>query len=131
VNNEATLTITRGSVSGNDLTTGYRIYRTDLAGGAGSVKKLIAEIPSAGAVTIFKDGNENLPGLGVAYMGQMDESVLTLRELSPMLKFPLATVASSIRWMQLYYNTPIVFRPRGWVVIKNIGFLEQPKLGAV
>jgi hypothetical protein len=83
------------------------------------------------AVTLFKDGNESLPGLGIAFMGQMDESVLTLRELSPMLKFPLATVASSIRWMQLYYNTPIVFRPRGWVVIKNIGFLEQPKLGAV
>ena len=130
VNNEVTLTITRGAVSGNDLTSGYKIYRTRL-GDAGGTKYLIAEIPSAGASTTFKDGNENLPGLGVAYMGQMDESVLTLRELSPMLKFPLATVASSIRWMQLYYNVPIVFRPRGWVIIKNIGFLEQPKLGAV
>ena len=130
VNNEVVITITRGSVSGNDLTTGYKIYRSTL-GDAGGIKMLIAEIPSAGVTTVFKDGNESLPGLGVAYMGQMDESVLTLRELSPMLKFPLATVASSIRWMQLYYNTPIVFRPRGWVIIKNIGFLEQPKLGAV
>lgn len=128
---EVQITIARGAVSGNDLTTGYRIYRTRQEDGVSGKKYLIAEIPSGGATTVFKDGNENLPGHGVAYMGQLDESVLTLRELSPMLKFPLATVASSIRWMQLYYNTPILFRPRGWVKIKNIGFLEQPKLGLV
>lgn len=122
-NNEVSIVIVRGAVTGNDLASGYRIYRTRLADGATGVKYLVAEIASAGANTTFLDGNENLPGLGTAYMGQMDESVLTLRELSPMLKFPLATVASSIRWMQLYYNTPILFRPRGWVVIKNIGFL--------
>ena len=119
-NNEVTLTITRGAVSGNDLTQGYRIYRTRIGDAAG-VRYLIAEVASAGPVTTFKDGNENLPGAGICYIGQMDESVLTLRELSPMLKFPLATVASSIRWMQLYYNTPIFFRPRGWIIIKNIG----------
>jgi hypothetical protein len=118
---EVQVAIARGSVSGNDLATGYRVYRTRLEDGASGTKYLVAEIASAGATTNFLDGNENLPGLGRAYIGQMDESVLSLRELSPMLKFPLATVASSIRWMQLYYNTPIVFRPRGWVMIKNIG----------
>jgi hypothetical protein len=118
---EVKLTITRGAVSGNDLTQGYRIYRTRIADGIAGTKYLVSEIASAGASTDFLDGNENLPGLGVAFIGQMDESVLTLRELSPMLKFPLATIASSIRWMQLYYTTPIVFRPRAWVVIKNIG----------
>lgn len=117
---EVKLTITRGAVSGNDLTAGYKIYRTRKGEVAGK-KYLVKEIASAGATTLFLDGNEELPGFGKAYMGQLDESVLTLRELSPMLKFPLATVASSIRWMQLYYNTPIVFRPRGWVIIKNIG----------
>jgi len=127
-NVEATITISRGAVSGNDLTQGYRIYRTRLEDGAAGVKYLVREIASAGASTIVLDGNEDLPGHGTAYIGQMDESVLTLRELSPMLKFPLATVASSIRWMQLYYNVPIVFRPRGWIVVKNIGFLKQPDL---
>lgn len=125
---EVQLTITRGAVAGNDLTQGYRIYRTLLEDGVAGPKMLMKEIASAGAVTVFKDGNENLPGHGKAFIGQMDESVLSLRELSPMLKFPLATVASSIRWMQLYYNTPIIFRPRGWIVIKNIGFLKQPAL---
>lgn len=122
------LTITRGAVSGNDLTQGYRIYRTRLEDGAAGVKYFVREVASAGASTVVLDGNEDLPGHGTAFIGQMDESVLTLRELSPMLKFPLATVASSIRWMQLYYNVPIVFRPRGWLIIKNIGFLKQPAI---
>lgn len=128
VNNEVQLTITRGAVAGNDLTQGYKIYRSNIKDGIAGPKYLIAQIASAGAVTVFKDGNENLPGMGKAFIGQLDESVLSLRELSPMLKFPLATVASSIRWMQLYYNTPIIFRPRGWIIIKNIGFLDQPAL---
>jgi len=127
---EVTLTITRGAVSGNDLTTGYRIYRSRLADGITGTKYLVAEIASGGASTTFLDGNESLPGLGTAYCGQFDETILTLRELSPMLKFPLATVASSIRWMQLYYNTPIVFRPRGIIIFKNIGRLSVPELGA-
>jgi len=126
---EVKLVITRGAQSGNDLATGYRIYRTRLADGVAGVPYLIGEVPSGGAATNFLDGNENLPGLGIAYCGQLDESVITLRELSPMLKFPLATVASSIRWMQLYYNTPIIFRPRGWVIVKNIGRLGLPALG--
>jgi hypothetical protein len=125
---EVRITITRGAVSGNELTQGYKIYRTRLEDGPSAKKYLVKEIASAGATTVFLDGNADLPGFGTAYIGQLDESVLTLRELSPMLKFPLATVASSIRWMQLYYNTPIVFRPRGWVIIKNIGFLKQPDL---
>lgn len=125
---EVALTITRGAQAGNDLTTGYKVYRTRLSDGVLGKRYFVKEIPSAGAVTVFLDGNENLPGLGVAYCGQMDETVLTLRELSPLLKFPLATIASSIRWMQLYYNTPIVFRPRGFIKIKNIGRLDVPDL---
>lgn len=126
--NEVSLTINRGAVSGNDLTQGYRIYRTRLEDGAAGTKYLVREVASAGAATVVLDGNEDLPGLGKSFIGQLDESVLTLRELSPMLKFPLATVASSIRWMQLYYNTPIIFRPRGWVIVKNIGRLNLPDL---
>jgi len=125
---EIKVDITRGAVSGNDLTQGYKVYRTRLVDGVSGVRYFMAELKSAGTVTVFLDGNERLPGLGTAYIGQRDESVLTLRELSPMLKFPLATVASSIRWMQLYYNTPIVFRPRGWIIVRNIGFLNEPAL---
>jgi len=127
-NEEVKIVITRGAVSGNDLTQGYKVYRSRLEDGLTGFKMFVKRIASAGATTNYLDGNEFLPGAGVAYIGQMDESVLTLRELSPMLKFPLATVASSIRWMQLYYNTPIVFRPRGFIIVKNIGRLKVPAL---
>lgn len=128
---ELKITITKGAVSGNDDTAAYRIYRTRLEDGTPSTdaRYFIKEVPATGATDIYLDNNDDLPGLGTAYIGQLDESVLSLRELSPMLKFPLATVASSIRWMQLYYNTPIVFRPRGWVIVKNIGKLGVPALG--
>jgi len=129
LDDEVKIDITRGAVSGNDLTSGYRIYRTRLENGVTGVRYLVKEIASAGAATTYLDGNELLPGMGTAYLGQLDESVLSLRELSPLLKFPLATVASSIRWMQLYYNTPIVFRPRGWVILRNVGFINEPSLG--
>lgn len=122
-NEEVTLTITAGAQAGNDATSAYRIYRSRLADGSSGTKYFVKEVPVAATVL---DGNSDLPGLGTAYIGQLDETVLTMRELSPMLKFPLATIASSIRWMQLYYNTPIVFRPRGWTIIKNIGELGVP-----
>ena len=129
VDDEVKIDITRGAVSGNDLTAGYRVYRSRLEDGVAGARYLVKEVSSAGALTTYLDGNEYLPGYGTAFLGQLDESVLTLRELSPLLKFPLATVASSIRWMQLYYNTPIVFRPRGWVIMRNIGPLKEPALG--
>lgn len=126
---EVTVTMTAGAVSGNDATSAYRVYRTRKEDGApGSKWYLVAEIPVATGNAGWLDGNESLPGLGTAYIGQLDETVLTLRELSPLLKFPLATIASAIRWMQLYYNTPIIFRPRGWVVIKNIGSAGVPDM---
>lgn len=127
-NEEVTVTIVAGAQAGNDATTGFRVYRTRLEDGSSGTKYLIKEIPVSELV--FLDGNENLPGLGTAYMGQLDETVISLRELSPMLKFPLATIASSIRWMQLYYNTPIVFRPRGWVIVNNIGSAGIPDFEA-
>jgi hypothetical protein len=38
-----------------------------------------------------------------------------------MLKIPLATIDTSIRWMQLIYGTPVLYTPRHNVLFKNIG----------
>ena len=127
-NEEVTVSIVPGAQAGNDTTTGYRIYRTRFADGSSGTKYFVREVANSANPTVVLDGDEDLPGLGTSYMGQLDETVVSLRELSPMLKFPLATIASSIRWMQLYYNTPIVFRPRGWTIIKNIGTAGIPEL---
>lgn len=121
---EVVLSITAGALGGADQVQAYRIYRTAL-GGAMTDRQFIRQVAAnpAGA-TVVKDGNEDLPGTTKAFMIQRDETNLTFRQLSPMLKFPLATTASSIRWMQLMYATLIMFTPRRNVVFKNIGEIQ-------
>jgi hypothetical protein len=113
------LTITDGG--GADPATGYRIYRSRVGGAAGS-EELIAEIPRIGAAatTVWRDSNFYLPGTSKGYMVQMDLQNLAFKQLAPMLKIPLATLAASIRWMQLLYGTPIVYSPRKNIIFRNL-----------
>jgi hypothetical protein len=53
-------------------------------------------------------------------MVQMDLQNLAFKQLAPMLKIPLATLAASIRWMQLLYGTPIVYSPRKNIIFRNL-----------
>lgn len=117
---EVKLSIVPGAVSGNDAVQAYRVYRSKQAGLSTDIE-FIRQIPVAGNPTVVLDGNEDLPGCSKAYMLQRDETNLTFRQLSPMLKFPLATTASSIRWMQLMYACLIMFTPRRNVIFKNVG----------
>lgn len=117
---EVKLVIARGVQAGNDQTSAYRIYRSEL-GGAAANMKFIAQVASAGASTTFLDGNESLPGLSSAYMIQQNAMNLNFRQLAPMLKMPLARIASADRWMQLLYGVPILYTPRKNVIFRNIG----------
>ena len=42
-----------------------------------------------------------------------------------MVKVPLATIDTSIRWMQLIYGTPKLYTPRHNVLFTNIGRAED------
>lgn len=113
------LTITDGG--GADQATGYRIYRS-LTNGAAGTEQFVIDIPRApgAATTIYVDVNQYLPGTSRAYLLQMNLQALAFRQLAPMMKIPLATLAASIRWMQLIYGTPIVYAPRKHVVFINV-----------
>lgn len=111
------LAITDGA--GTEATTGYRIYRS-VVGGAAGTEEFVAEIPRTGTVTTWVDLNLYLPGKSSAYMLQMDLQALSFRQLAPMMKIPLATLAASIRWMQLLYGTPILYQPRKAVLFTNV-----------
>ena len=113
------LTITDGG--GSDAATGYRIYRSPVGGAVGT-EQVITEIPRVGitATTVVTDINGDLPNTSRAYMFQMNLQSMSFRQLAPMLKIPLATLAASIRWMQLLYGTPIVYAPRKNVIFKNV-----------
>jgi hypothetical protein len=69
---------------------------------------------------VYRDLNLFLPGCSRAYLFQMNLQSMSFRQLAPMLKIPLATLAASIRWMQLLYGTPILYAARKNVIFANV-----------
>jgi hypothetical protein len=127
------LTVTNAGTIGAFAPEYYRIYRSSatLASGVPASMasySLIAQVPAgsqtAGGTTVHNDLNLNLPFTSTAYMGQLDPSILTFRQLMPMMKMDLAVVGPAYRWMILLYGTPILFAPKKWMRIINIGQLE-------
>lgn len=116
-----TLTITNNADS-SDPTTGYNVYRSLVAGGAAGTEQLIAQVPRLGtaATTTYVDLDTFLPGTSRAYLNQMNLQALSFRQLAPMMKIPLATIAVSIRWAQLLYGVPVLYAPRKFVIYQNL-----------
>ena len=113
-----TVTITAGTTSPD----GWLVYRSLAGGAVTDTHYLIGSIADSGAATtVFVDRNFILPNTYKALMLDMSNQSLTFRQLMPMLRMPLATIAPSIRWMQLLYGTPVVFAPGKNVVVVNIG----------
>lgn len=126
------LTITNAGSIGSFPPEYFRIYRSEpLAAGAAvpalSAHSLIMQVPAdsqtASATTTPNDVNFLLPFTEIAYMGEMTPSVLTFRQLLPMMRLDLAVLAPAYRWMILLYGTPILFAPKKWLRFINIGRL--------
>ena len=115
-----TAVITDGG--GSDGATGYRLYRTSINNNVLGQEMMIAEIARVGqsATTTYVDNNQYLPGTSRAYLLQMNMQSLSFKQLAPMMKIPLATLAASIRWMQLLYGVPTVYAPRKNVIFINV-----------
>lgn len=132
---EVDLTITNAAAIGAFPPEYFRVYRTGpLASGAAvpsdlSLFSLVLQFPTASqagsGVTVATDVNFLLPFTEIAYMGEMTPSVLTFRQLLPMLRMDLAVLSPAFRWMILLYGTPILFAPRKWLRFINIGRLNR------
>jgi hypothetical protein len=105
--------------------TGYKVYRTEKGGStAYYIGYRTNRAKTGGAyinTTTYTDINSWRPHTFQALMLDMTPQSLTFRQLSPMIRMPLAIVAPSIRWMQLLYGTPIVFAPKKNILFKNVG----------
>jgi len=111
----------------------FRIYRSlPLASGAAVptavtdfslVLQVAASNQTAGGTTDVDDVNFLLPFTNIAYMGELTPSVITFRQLAPMMRLDLATLAPAYRWQILLYGTPILFAPAKWLRMINIGQL--------
>ena len=119
---EITLTITNNADT-SDPTTGYNIYRVPAVAGAANTEQFMVQVPrvAGAATTTYVDYNRYLPNTSKAYLKQMNLQGLSFRQLAPMMKIPLATVALSIRWAMLLYGMPIIYATRKFVIFDNVG----------
>lgn len=113
---KVTFTVAEGSPGAS----WYEIYRSKV-GGAASTERLIKRWNRTGATDVITDENEDLPDTQIAIGFQQNLEAVSIKSLAPMVKIPLATIDSSIRWMQLCYLTPILYTPGKIFLFKNIG----------
>ena len=105
------------------------VYRTVAGGGATSPHFLIGTFATGGqgagfnwgAATPFVDKNSIIAGGHTVFIGEMNPQIISYKQLAPMMKMDLAVIEPSIRWLQLLYGVPIIYAPKKWVIIKNIG----------
>jgi len=131
--NTITLTVTNPGTIGAFPPEYFKIYRSRAQVGttvptALSSYALIATVPAssqlASGTTVVEDVNLQLPFTSTAYLGEMNPNVLTFRQLMPMMKMDLAVLSPAFRWMILLYGTPIMFAPKKWLRLINIGQLD-------
>lgn len=127
------VTLTNAAVIGAFPPEYFRVYRTvSMASGAAVpaaatsyslIGTMAAASQAAGGNTTYSDLNFALPFTSVAYLGELTPSVITFRQLAPLMRLDLAVLAPAYRWMILLYGTPILFAPLKWLRLINIGRL--------
>jgi len=112
------ITITDGG--GANPATAYKVYRTVNGGDAAATAKIMTTVARSGGGATFTDHNWWIPATSMSFMVQNNLQNYSVRQLAPMMKIPLATVAASIRWMQLLYLTYLLYTPRKNVLYINV-----------
>jgi hypothetical protein len=123
--NVVDFTIRDSSFGGANAATYYEVYRT-VAGADISTARLIFKIPvqPGSEDTARTDMNRFLPGTNKAYMLTQTSDVIKIKQLAPFTKIPLATIDTSIRWMQVLYLALQIMAPNKNGIYTNIGNLE-------
>ena len=132
---DITLTITNAAIVGPNPAEFFIIYRALPSAVGSAVSNNIADYSeiarrrctnqAAGAVFAVAppDNNAIMPFTETAYLGELTPSVITFRQLAPLMRMDLAVLAPAYRWMIMLYGTPILFAPAKWTRLTNIGRL--------
>lgn len=112
------VTVTITNISGASH---YAVYRSEAGGAAGSEKFIGYIAAAAGATTAMIDLGAKLPGRAQSFLLYLDPEAITFKQLAPLSKINLATVAASFEWLQVLYGTLIVYTPRKHFIYQNIG----------
>lgn len=101
----------------------YEVYRSDKNGAATTCRTIMRVARSAASQTIV-DLNRFLPNTSKAYMLSQSSEVLKWKQLAPFTKIPLATIDTSVRWMQVLYGALQVQKPLQCGMFINVGKLQ-------
>jgi len=120
---KVSFTVTDGA--GTYAATAYKVYRTEKGGSTTYfVGYILPRTKISGvyqATTAYSDLNGYLPRTFLGLMLDLNREAMTFKQLSPLIKMPIAITKPTISWMQLLYGTPIVYAPKKHVVFRNIG----------
>lgn len=127
--NAVTLTVAAGDAVTFTVTTPagafpsyYKVYRTGLDGAANTARWIADVAASAGgAATVVTDVNAKLPGTTDMYMFSQDPEYMAFLQLGPMMKFNLAQIDLTQRWVQTIFGAPVVYAPGKHAIFRNVG----------
>lgn len=116
---------------GSVLPEWYDVFRSKKGGASGTERLVLRVKNAAGAgAQAINDYNNKLPGTTSGFLFQQNLENMSFKQLAPMVKIPLATVDSSIRFMILLYGVPTLYTPGKNVLFQNIGravgYVGQP-----
>lgn len=77
---------------------------------------------------VFTDVNADIPETADVFVGEMSPQVISLLQLLPMMKLPLAQMNATVTFSVLWYGALAVYAPKKWVRIKNVNYI--PALAA-
>lgn len=107
-------------VDGGQETSGYIVYRSTKNGAASTCKEAF-RVARSGPTQDIIDRNAYLPGTSTVFGLEMKPQTLGWKQLAPFTKLPLATIDTSIRWMQVLYGALQLKAPRHCFRIINVG----------
>lgn len=111
--------------------TGYVIYRTKVTTASAPTNETfypIFKIPVASAVAGYNGAAANkvrdlgyfLPDTEQCFLTQMDDEVLSFKQLAPMSKLDLAVLSLSRRFIVFLFGTPNLYAPKKFIRYINV-----------
>lgn len=101
----------------------YEVSRTTKDGALADARTIM-RVKRTGASQTVVDLNRFLPNTSKGYMLTQTSEVLKWKQLAPFTKIPLATIDTSIRWMQVLYGALQLMKPKQVGMFINVGRLE-------
>jgi hypothetical protein len=112
-----------GTSPAGAVATAFEVYRRDSTLTADTDYRYLF----TAAIGTASDDGAWLPNTSCAFLIEWDtDQVCALHQLMDVMRFPLANVADSVRWLQRMYTALLVYNPKRVVVYKNIGSTPNP-----